>query len=306
MVAAAAGATARRRATGGGGARPVAPAWRRARPSSACDAWLRDGAVCRWSDPSAALQVARRSVYRRAIRPGCCSASVADPPPSFPRPGHPPATRARTCPKVFGMHGATSCCSSAWGASSAFRPAAIAKASLPCAGRMPRTRTASCRPGDGGSRRTPRRSVGKFCNIALAQSRSPRYDARPRTGTAALRSGRVAQLVEQGIENPRVGGSIPSSATILSGLAAMQALFFCPCVSRPLWSVYVAGLAGRACHATSHGRRHPASVPIPGAMQTSACVPLPRPVRWRPPAPIACEEGVSTSVDKCSRFAAFR
>ena len=27
-------------------------------------------------------------------------------------------------------------------------------------------------------------------------------------------SGRVAQLVEQGIENPRVGGSIPSSATI--------------------------------------------------------------------------------------------
>jgi hypothetical protein len=27
-------------------------------------------------------------------------------------------------------------------------------------------------------------------------------------------SGRVAQLVEQGIENPRVGGSIPSSATM--------------------------------------------------------------------------------------------
>ncbi len=27
--------------------------------------------------------------------------------------------------------------------------------------------------------------------------------------------GRVAQLVEQGIENPRVGGSIPSPATIL-------------------------------------------------------------------------------------------
>jgi hypothetical protein len=26
--------------------------------------------------------------------------------------------------------------------------------------------------------------------------------------------GRVAQLVEQGIENPRVGGSIPSPATI--------------------------------------------------------------------------------------------
>jgi hypothetical protein len=29
-------------------------------------------------------------------------------------------------------------------------------------------------------------------------------------------SGRVAQLVEQGIENPRVGGSIPSSATMYS------------------------------------------------------------------------------------------
>lgn len=28
------------------------------------------------------------------------------------------------------------------------------------------------------------------------------------------RNGRVAQLVEQGIENPRVGGSIPSPATI--------------------------------------------------------------------------------------------
>jgi len=27
--------------------------------------------------------------------------------------------------------------------------------------------------------------------------------------------GRVAQLVEQGIENPRVGGSIPSPATTL-------------------------------------------------------------------------------------------
>ena len=30
----------------------------------------------------------------------------------------------------------------------------------------------------------------------------------------SLRHGRVAQSVEQGIENPRVGGSIPSSATI--------------------------------------------------------------------------------------------
>ena len=31
---------------------------------------------------------------------------------------------------------------------------------------------------------------------------------------AAVHPGRVAQLVEQGIENPRVGGSIPSPATI--------------------------------------------------------------------------------------------
>jgi hypothetical protein len=31
----------------------------------------------------------------------------------------------------------------------------------------------------------------------------------------ALSRGQVAQLVEQGIENPRVGGSIPSLATIL-------------------------------------------------------------------------------------------
>jgi hypothetical protein len=30
-------------------------------------------------------------------------------------------------------------------------------------------------------------------------------------------SGQIAQLVEQGIENPRVGGSIPSLATTLLG-----------------------------------------------------------------------------------------
>src|SRR5690606_26297007 len=38
-------------------------------------------------------------------------------------------------------------------------------------------------------------------------------DARRRLATATP-SGQVAQLVEQGIENPRVGGSIPSLATI--------------------------------------------------------------------------------------------
>ena len=33
--------------------------------------------------------------------------------------------------------------------------------------------------------------------------------------------GRIAQLVEQGIENPRVGGSTPSPATLLLVLAAL-------------------------------------------------------------------------------------
>jgi 4-hydroxy-3-methylbut-2-en-1-yl diphosphate synthase IspG/GcpE len=33
-------------------------------------------------------------------------------------------------------------------------------------------------------------------------------------GLVTEKKGRVAQLVEQGIENPRVGGSIPSPATI--------------------------------------------------------------------------------------------
>src|SRR3546814_10719946 len=36
----------------------------------------------------------------------------------------------------------------------------------------------------------------------------------PSHGPAPKRSGRVAQLVAQGIENPRVGGSIPSPATM--------------------------------------------------------------------------------------------
>src|SRR5690606_9333102 len=40
-----------------------------------------------------------------------------------------------------------------------------------------------------------------------------RYDSRPCPAPPGRISGRVAQLVEQGIENPRVGGSIPSPAT---------------------------------------------------------------------------------------------
>ena len=61
-------------------------------------------------------------------------------------------------------------------------------------------------------------------SIACALDALPRlvfncalFFARPRR-TAASR-GQVAQLVEQGTENPRVGGSIPSLATIyLNGL----------------------------------------------------------------------------------------
>ena len=50
----------------------------------------------------------------------------------------------------------------------------------------------------------------------LATSAPHPYDAAPRMARrlAAPRRGRVAQLVEQGIENPRVGGSIPSPATM--------------------------------------------------------------------------------------------
>lgn len=41
-------------------------------------------------------------------------------------------------------------------------------------------------------------------------------DCVPQARYSCERSGSVAQSVEQGIENPRVGGSIPSRATILS------------------------------------------------------------------------------------------
>jgi hypothetical protein len=62
--------------------------------------------------------------------------------------------------------------------------------------------------------------------IRHSPRRQARLDAPPQSGCNARPSiarsgfsaspirGRVAQLVEQGIENPRVGGSIPSSATI--------------------------------------------------------------------------------------------
>ena len=53
----------------------------------------------------------------------------------------------------------------------------------------------------------------RSAHIRLAMSGADPYDSASRTASP-LRNGRVAQLVEQGIENPRVGGSIPSPATI--------------------------------------------------------------------------------------------
>ena len=44
---------------------------------------------------------------------------------------------------------------------------------------------------------------------------SSRCNTRLSRGVLPQADGRVAQLVEQGIENPRVGGSIPSPATII-------------------------------------------------------------------------------------------
>ena len=45
----------------------------------------------------------------------------------------------------------------------------------------------------------------------------------------ATQQGRVAQLVEQGIENPRVGGSIPSPATLLTLVVMMVPLMGSTC-----------------------------------------------------------------------------
>jgi hypothetical protein len=47
--------------------------------------------------------------------------------------------------------------------------------------------------------------------------------------------GQIAQLVEQGIENPRVGGSIPSLATLFFALVSMAA---CgpPCSPAAVWT----------------------------------------------------------------------
>ena len=46
-------------------------------------------------------------------------------------------------------------------------------------------------------------------------------------------NGWVAQLVEQRIENPRVGGSIPPPATTYQRLTAMRAFFTSGCSTIP-------------------------------------------------------------------------
>ena len=57
---------------------------------------------------------------------------------------------------------------------------------------------------------------GSHPNLALDETPRPGFNARlPRVAVRLAISGRVAQLVEQGTENPRVGGSIPSPATTL-------------------------------------------------------------------------------------------
>ena len=51
----------------------------------------------------------------------------------------------------------------------------------------------------------------------------------------AILSGQIAQLVEQGTENPRVGGSIPSLTTMYAGIAQL--------IERCLAKAEVAGLS---------------------------------------------------------------
>lgn len=52
--------------------------------------------------------------------------------------------------------------------------------------------------------------------------------SRPPYSAAVLGKGRVAQLVEQGTENPRVGGSIPSPATNIKRSTVCCWPFFLP------------------------------------------------------------------------------
>ena len=110
--------------------------------------------------------------------------------------------------------------------------------------------------------KTPHRKVRRFCfcvvrtrrkkrkknffTSALAETGRPPYHARPRwRQRSENQSGSVAQLVEQGIENPRVGGSIPSRATIrFKGLQKCRPFFFVPLAA----PVPTQSLLGRISH----------------------------------------------------------
>ena len=69
----------------------------------------------------------------------------------------------------------------------------------------------------------PRRRLAGHRRALLESSFFDAVPTRPRRGI-----GQVAQSVEQGIENPRVGGSIPSLATnLIKGLREIAGLFVC-------------------------------------------------------------------------------
>lgn len=112
----------------------------------------------------------------------------------------------------------------------------------------------------------------------LAQAADGRYHARPRNaGTALRRSGRVAQLVEQGIENPRVGGSIPSPATMkFKGLhKCWPFLFlalhrFCTCLHRGETSGVLSQVLGGQVRVAKHRLVWPPSAKLHERSQRGA------------------------------------
>ena len=64
------------------------------------------------------------------------------------------------------------------------------------------------------------------------------YNARLAGPATVMHVGQVAQLVEQRIENPRVGSSIlPLATKIVQGLGRKVRPFFIACVSRPLATI---------------------------------------------------------------------
>ena len=63
-----------------------------------------------------------------------------------------------------------------------------------------------------------RRSKVQIAPLSLDAQEPRRFNTRPSEVTTS-KFAQVAQLVEQGIENPRVGGSIPSLGTIIKSPA---------------------------------------------------------------------------------------